>query len=74
MITKERLRQEHEEGLRPQRIQRLRAEFREYTDLEPPRGHHDVEEWYRRKKSVITKRLDETTEQTEDSDGTEADE
>lgn len=59
MLSATQLKAEHDSDFdgRPQRIQRLRDEFATYCDLTVPRGVAAVEDWYRSKKSVITRRL-----------------
>lgn len=62
MLSATQLLEEHQDGDlddRPQRVKRLRQEFAAYCDLQVPRAAPDVEEWYRSKRSVITRRLNE---------------
>lgn len=68
LLTPEELQAEHENGFdgRPARIQRLREEIKAYTDLVPPRGVAGVMPWYREKKGVLTRRLNELVEDGEE--------
>lgn len=61
MLSATALKDEHDNDLgdRPQRIKRLRDEFKTYCDLEVPRSVAAVEEWYSSKRGVITRRLNE---------------
>lgn len=55
-------------------LQRLRDEIYQYTGLTVPRSAADVEEWWRRKKSVFSRRvkpseLSEAASDKEDNQG-----
>lgn len=66
MMSKEAFAEAHAEefGDSPARIRAARPAFIEYVGLSPPRSLADVPEWYRSRKGVITKRLNDA-----DADG-----
>ena len=54
-------------GVRPARVQQLRAELREYTGLYVPRSRADIDNWLPRMKGQITKKLRQASEAAADT-------
>lgn len=53
-------------GMRPQRVQRVREDLREYTDLPIPRRIPEIESYVERMKGEITKQLKAAAEDEAD--------
>lgn len=73
-MNQEELKQELDGDVSIAKIQQLRDPIRVHLGMSVPRRPADVEDWYERKKSVLTRKLNTEQDVDKDEDESEDDE